>query len=653
MRVDGIGVFAGHGVADPNYRPPRLPYVSVVGPLNLERESDRDPPRSLFLWVQTPGYLAGAARTATDLVPGPGQLDLRLDEDATVSLALDFGALAGSPMDDDNTSQQVASIIELALRTAVDDGDFQGPTGPVTDEARLAELRAITVRWDREPNRLVISSGRRGPVPSLDADSPRPSRVEILNGAGGLGPALGLNEGALLPEGRIVRHRVPNPIGVAVDLRFDMWAGSQQDLATVMDAWARITPTRGQLLVQPALLAQDVDADATTVSLQSGGESRTRWTLAQFEPSGGFADRLSGDNLAQANGAVADAEGLRFTANATATTILFAAPAIPDPLRAEHPGPTGYAVSLGLRVDPGAANGNAFQFLALEHQGLTVLRLEVQYLIVNGELQAEVRASAEQASGVPFLGAVAQVESAALEVGVELHVIVHAGRGVVTLFLNGLRLPATSGTPAPGAPAGGHDLQLILGDAGGSPIGFRITHLQLHGRPLGPIDPMLRRTTSSSGSWSVGDPIALVRTENGFLGSGESFNAVVIAVNGDTVTLDRPVEGGWQRAETLVYKRNLFFAQRQLRRRDDLMNNLYRITMEYHVSAFLDDRYPSVSAPLVETPEVEIRELARLLAEGIAQAEELEYPEYPSRPAPGRPGVRTTVTSSHGNNTKP
>ena len=98
IRVEG-SLRAGHGMADASYRPPALPYASVVGPLNIELEPDRDQPRTIFLPVQAPGYLAGAERAAGDLVPGPGHLTLRLDGDILVTADVDLGA-ARRPVDD-------------------------------------------------------------------------------------------------------------------------------------------------------------------------------------------------------------------------------------------------------------------------------------------------------------------------------------------------------------------------------------------------------------------------------------------------------------------------------------------------------------------------------------------------------------------------
>jgi hypothetical protein len=128
-----------------------------------------------------------------------------------------------------------------------------------------------------------------------------------------------------------------------------------------------------------------------------------------------------------------------------------------------------------------------------------------------------------------------------------------------------------------------------------------------------------------------------VRTADGVGGSEEPFTATVVAVDGDTLFLDRPVQGDWPRGATMIFQRSLFFSQKQLRRRDDLMNKLYRIAIEYRVSAFLKERHPDISAALVETPIAHVRELFRLQAE----EQNPDDPAYPARPASGRPGVKT------------
>jgi hypothetical protein len=643
MRIDRVPLFAGHGLADANYRPPRLPYASVIGPLNLELEPDRDPPRAVFLSVQTPGYLAGASRQPTDLVPPPGTLTVRLDGEAEAPIALDFGGLAGDPLSDADTGRAVADAIETAIRTAVDDGEFTADGPPIDEQARLDELRATTVRWDRARSRLVMASGRRGVFAGSDLAARQPSRVEVRDGR--LPAALGLGEGALSAAGRIVRHRRPNPTAVAVDVRFDIWSGSQLELANAIDAWARITPTRGQLLERHALLAADAEHGATTIRLQPDGESPTRWTLLQLERGGGrFADRLTGRAVDLENGATVDDEGVSFDAGAVARLRFLEPQPIPYAWIPDHPGLEGYAASLRLQLDAGGAAGDALRVLALEHDGRVVLALAVELAEENGNLRARLLGMADRADppGGQFAEAVATVDLEELERGAEVHVTADARTGAVSLFLNGEPLEASPAAPQPGRPAGGPDMDLVLGDQTGTPIPFTVSHLQLHGHPIGPLDPKLRPSAAPASAWSPGDLISLARSEDGISPAGDSFLATVVGVDGDELTLDRAIQGTFRRGSTLVYSRSLFFSQRQLRRQDDLMNQLYRICAEYRVSTFLDERYPSVSAPLVEIPEVELRDLARLTAE-VADP---DHPEYPARPASGHPGIRVQLTSN-------
>lgn len=643
MRIDRVPLFAGHGLADANYRPPRLPYASVIGPLNLELEPERDPPRDAFLPVHTPGYLAGVPRQPAHPVPPPGTLTVRLDEEAEAVLDLDFGGLAGDPLSDDDTGRAVADAIESAIRTAVDDGGFMADGVPVADPARLEELRATTVRWDRARSRLVVASGRRGVFTGSNLADRQPSRVEVLDGQ--LAPALGLGEGALSATGRVVRHRRPSPTAVAVDVRFDMWSGSQLELANAIDAWARITPTRGQLLERHALLAADVEHGATTIRLQPDGESPTRWTLLQLERGGGrFADRLTGGAVELENGATVDDDGVNFDGDAVARLRFLEPPPIPYAWVPDHPGLEGYAASLRLRLDAGGAAGDALRVLAVEHDGRVVLALAVELAEENGNLVARLLGMADRADppGGQFAGAVATVELEELQRGAEVHVTVDARTGAVSLFLGGEPLETSPAAPQPGRPAGGPDMDLVLGDPNGTPIPYTVSHLQFHGRPLGPLDPKLRLSAAPASAWLPGDPICLARSEDGVTPVGHPFVATVVEVVGDELTLDRPVQGTFRRANTLAYERSLFFSQRQLRRQDDLMNQLYRICAEYRVSTFLDERFPGVSAPLVEIPEVELRDLARLIAEET----DPEHPVYPARPASGHPGTRALIASN-------
>ena len=648
VRIDGLGVHAGHGVADPGYRPPRLPYAAVIGPINLEDEPERDPARSLFLWVRSPGHMLGAERTAGDLVPNPGTVDLLLDGDVNGSIDLDLGALAGQSLTAPGVGVQVAALAEQAVRVAVDADAFAADGAPVTDTTRLAELRATTVRWHRQRSRLVISSGRRGLVADPELTAEGSSQVAVSGGDGGLIDALGLGQGSIAVGGRIYRHRVANPTAMAVDVRLDLWAGSQSELARVSEAWTRITPTRGQLLTQPALLAADLPDGSTGLRLLDRGEGRSRWSLALLEARSGFVDRFSGTAPTLSGAAVIQPDGLRIDGPGEAQLSVYEAPPIPFPWRPDHPAPLGYALSIGLTVDAGAQDGDGFTLLRLLHGNRSALRLDLSYSLSGGVLQTDLSAGAEQADGTQFPSASGRVAASVLEQGATVHVTVDARLGLLDLFVDGIPAAPVPGVgaaaAAPGTPAGGSDMGLVLGDAAapGNLLPYRIDHLHLHARPLGPPDPRARTALAPASAWGVGDPIALVHTEDGFSASGEAFRAVVTGIAGDLLILDRPVRGTWPQGATIVYRDSLFFAQRQIKRRDDFTNRLYRLTAEYRVSAFLDERFPGLSAPVVETTDVQTRGLAFLLAEENDPA----APAYPLRPVSGRPGVATAISPS-------
>ena len=95
--------------------------------------------------------------------------------------------------------------------------------------------------------------------------------------------------------GRLVRHRRPTPTAVAVDVRVDLWTGTQSELASVLDAWTRTTATRGQLLLRPAVLAADVAPTDTSVRLLSPAEPAGRTTIALLDViDTAVVDRLTG-----------------------------------------------------------------------------------------------------------------------------------------------------------------------------------------------------------------------------------------------------------------------------------------------------------------------------------------------------------------------
>lgn len=651
LRADSINLSAGHGIADPNYRPPRLPYASILGPLNIQTESERDLPEVAYLWARSPGYVSAQARRQADLIPAGGSLHLRFDAEAIVHLSIDFAALGNQPFNDTN-GPAVATTIETTLHSAIDAGEVELETGTV-EPGRQVELRASTVRWDRAQARLVISSGRRGTLDDLDERVEQISRVEVLDGADNLAEVLGLGEGAVQADGRIVRHRVPNPIALGVDVRLDLWAGTQRELALMMDSWCRMTPTRGQLLVRPGLLSEDVAHGATVLKLQRRGESPHPSTLLQLEAEREFVDRLSALAPSLQDGATLDESGLHLGGIANATVPVYEAPAVPTPWRDENPGPYGFAATLGLALEAEPSAGDGAEVLRLQHADRNVLQLQLEIpAVVNGEdPQVDLIALAQHSDGTPFSESRARVPLERLRTpdGIQVHLLVSAVGGRTQLLIDGIPGVAAAGfvppAPAPGATSGGSDMRLLLGDPDGIDVALRIGHLQLYARPLGPSDPQQRNSLSLASTWRPGEPLALARSSNGYSGDGKAFTAVVVAIDGDTVQLDRAVQGDWPLSQTLVYQRGLFFSQKQFRRRDDFMNQLYRVTVEYRVSAYLQEHRPAISAPLVEDYDVNIRVLDRMRAEEANP----DAPNYPSRPAAGRLGVRTRIQSAHGN----
>ncbi|WP_298460952.1 hypothetical protein [uncultured Cellulomonas sp.] len=633
LRLDGAPLFAGHGLADPMYRPPRLPYASVTGPLSYTVEPERDLPRERSLTVRVPGYLAGTSLPAAAPVPAPGTLDLLLDGEVRLTVAVNHGADTGAPLTAPR-AVAAAARVAAALHQAVADGGATVDGVPVTDAARLAELGATTVRWDDANRRFVMASGRRGPATlsveersSVGLALPTPHAV-----------ALGLGDGALAPTGRLVRHQVPAPIALAFDARVDLWAGSQRHLAALVESWARVTPTRCQLVLRPALLAADVPDGATEIPLQAEGEPATRWTRVQLEPHGGFADRRTGRAVTTSGGATADAAGLTLPTGATATLAFLDPPAVPDPTLALHPAPGGWALSTRL-VAPAAAAGDHLVVAELEHEGMTALRLEVDWVDVpsgNGgpaTLAADVRASATAADGTPVPAATVRVPAALLADGAAVHALVDTVPGRVAVFADDAMSTGAPVGPVP--PPGGDGMLLRLGGAGGPAA--TLAHVHVLSRPAGPLDPLHRRSAAPATRWRPGDPVTLVRSTDGATPRGTAFVAVVVAVTDGVLHLDRPVTGTWPRHDTVVGARVVFSQQTGVRRRDDLASNLTRISLEHTVSGFVEPESSSVGTWLVESLDLQAGDRT-LLAPSPGRPEPV-----PARTAPGAPGTRAEL----------
>ena len=616
VRLEGTPQFAGHGVADPTYRPPRLPYASVLCPLDLQTESERSQPEHAFLSARTPGYLAGTTPVGT--VPAPGQLNLRLDDEFDVGLDLDYQALQGAPWEE--AGPDVAAVIEESLRDEVSD---LSPPG----SQRQRELLATTVRWDRRRRRLVVASGRRGPVPA-DALAAQPPSSMRLGAPTPHAAALGFSEAATTAPGRFVRHRLPSPQPMAFGARVDLWAPTQRTLAELTEAWARTTPTRGELLLRPALLARDLASGAGTIALRSSGEPMTRWSLAQLEPPD-FVDLHSGVAPRRGLNVVASSAGLVLPGRETATLVLAEPPAIPEPWLAAHPAPNGWALTIGLRLGSNPPADAAIDVADLQAGAGSALRITVR--VQNGGAVVTVAAGATDGGSFPSVAAAIDLQEV-LD-GIQLHALVDGTAGGIRVYRDSELVGASEGPPR--RPRGTRPLTLVMG-GGATRHELRITNLHLLTHPLGPADPRLRQSPNAAASWRVGDPVILVRSEDGFSASGPSFTAVVTDIRGDVLSLDRPVAGSWPRGSTLVGSRSVFFSQQAIRRRDDLTNALYRLTAEYRVSGFLDPYRTSVSARLAEETDLLIRELPYLRAE-------VDGAPPPPRVRPGAPGVESEI----------
>lgn len=638
VRVEGVALRAGHGMADAAYRPPALPYASVVGPLNIELEPERDQPRTVFLPVQTPGYLAGADRTAGDAVPGPGPLTLRIDGDLVLAADVDFGGLAGRALTDEGVGQDAATRLEESIRggAATVDG------AAATDPERLAELADVTARWDVPRRRVVIASGRRGVVTGSDLLAQQPSAVELVAPAGAVATALGLDAPtAVTAPGRVVRHRRPAPIAVAVDVRVDLWASTQSELAAVLDAWTRSTATRGQLLVRPALLAEDVAPTDTSVRLLAPAEPPARTTIALLGAVGAeFLERRTGRAARLTAGAQVLDRRLDLTGGGRAQLDLLELPPVPVAWVPDSPATHGYAATVGVRLAPGAA-GEAARVLTLLHDGRTALRLDVAFVGTG----AELRASAMRADAGSFPPVSAPVTVAALDAGLDVHVALDARRGRLTLAIDGETV-AAGAAGAGGMPVSGAGMRLVLGPPEGSPgnpVDVAVRHLHLHGAPVGAPDPRLGQAAAPASAWAPGDPFVLARSTDGVTSVGDGVAASVVGVQGDRVLLDRPVQASFRRTESIAYLRSEFFSQRVLRRSDDLMNQLYRMSAEYRVSTVLDELDSGVSAPLAETVDLQLRDFARLAAELASPDAE---PFAGARAATGSPGTTALFTTN-------
>lgn len=647
LRSERATLFAGHGFADANYRPARLPFASIVGPLNLEIEPDRDLPRNAFIFSQSAGYLAGLDILAANLVPLPGSLLLLLDGEVTLHVELDFGGEAGEAFTDER-ARRIARAATLAIRAAVNANLAQIDSETVTDPNRISELRGSSLRWQRGRHRFLLVSGRHQVIDEADRlQGAAESSVGVLTVANNIAASLGFTEESLAVPGRISRNRISQPTAVAVDVRLDLWAGGQQQLADLLERWAAITPTRGQLLLSPGVLRANAMRGSSQISMLPGCWPASEATLALMDGATGFDNRVENEIPALSADATIDGNTLRIVDTGTATFRVWDAPALPPPDRLDHPALNGYALTVELSTEGAPSNGESFQIVTLSDlDGANALSVTATTSDVSGTLLTVLQLNASREDGDVFSEHNLVIAPDLFASGITLHIVLDAIAGGFRVWADGVPLTTLapgSLTPVntPGIPVGGDDMQLLFGGGAGASRPFRIRRAELLARPFGPLDPRMTATTASAARWQVGDPVGLAN--NSFLPqTTEPFNAVVIAIEGDDLILDRELPKTYSRSATVVFKRSLFFAQRQWRRRDDLMNRLFRLSVEYRVSAFLEDRVQSNSAPIVETTEVDVRDINLMLGERAAQLDGVE-PIPPLAPRHDRPGVHTEI----------
>jgi hypothetical protein len=617
--------FAAHGYVDPSYRPPRLPFVSVVGPMSLQVEPEREAPRAGQALLRLPGHVIGQQRAQGASVPAAGGLRLRFGGRATVTLGL--AGLPGTAFGDPATGPAVAQAIQGAIAAARAGGGFREEDGsPVVDAELLAAFEAIAVRWSQTSRQLAVSA-----APGSAATGMR-SSVEVLPVAGDLAPALGLAPPAVSAEGRFKLHKLPPPRPMMVEVRLDLWASSQSEIAVMFDGLAAAAPTRGRLALRPSLLADDVAQDATEIRLLGQGEPTGADSLVHLEGGDGATDRARGAVFAASAGAAAEPAASRFRLSGAGQLVgtIYPAPLVPDPLVASHPMPGGFAVAVGVQIDPGSAAGDSYRLLQLSAGGTEVVSIEIDAVSVNvpneGQvLFGEVVASATLERGNTPSTAVTRWRQRmpVFEAAGTLHATV-APDGAIGLAWEGepQRLDDPQATPvAPtagaGRPVAAHDMVLSIGGGGGQPLPrpISVSHVHLVREPVGPIDPRLRRSVTTAAQLRPGDLIALATSDDGWhLGERKGL-ALVADVSGDRVFLTRPV-GGFRRGAALVYQDEAFFHQVAVKRRDDLMNRLYHCSVDYKVSALLEDPTTRTTAVLVREAVTDLTALGASRAPG-------------------------------------
>ncbi|MES2639555.1 MAG: hypothetical protein V4850_08715 [Myxococcota bacterium] len=625
-RYARVGVGVGHGYADPDHRPPVAPFASVVGPLAVAWDAERDDKRPRFVVFQIPGMWRGAPR-GMGLVPA-GSIEVQVDGAATATIAHGAGSFATDP-----SARALAAEIEAALRAAA-----WTEGGPVTNPARLAELARVSCRWDPRGRTLVVASGRAGAVddpvrvpvaptyepapaappvappdpflvPTEETRSTLASAVRVVTAT----PALGLSDGVALPT-RLTRQRRPPTRAVNVDARIELWAGSQPELGELVDVLFLSVPTRGALAVRPGLLGADVAAGATTLTLLEEGLPSSPWSLAHLEAGDGPVDRVAGESWA---GGAADTTGLVLAAGSVARLRTWLPPLYEDARIAANPFEAGLAATVGFSFAPGAPAG-AFDLLTIGDAATLRVTLGSDTVTVTATVRfvgGAQRVFDRRVTYTPPATAPAgTAEQQARATPLLVHLRLNPASGACSLaveLLSDVAHTLTSPIGPPGAvraaPAGTFDLALALGGAGG--VGVTVWHLHVAGTPMAAPSADNRRLVWGASRLQPGDSVHLADTRDGAIPSGRRFDARIRSVVGSVVELDRPVPEAWSKRSTLVHGEEFFFQQLRLSRKDDLLNHLFRVSIDYRVSAWLDERLPETSPALVLEPRLRVNDL--------------------------------------------
>lgn len=541
------------------------------------------------------------------IISAGGSLRLRFDGEATTTIT----GLPGVDLGDDADCAAFAASLEQALSVAV----YTDPDQRIiVADARRAELSASKVRWDAEIRCFAISSGRQGITLK-----PRVSSVEVLAVADSISGPLGLDDGTGVP-GRLHRHKLRPPRAMTMDVRLDLWASTQPEIASLSDSLCRLAPSRGVARTLPALLAVDAAKGSQTLVLLSQGEPTLPTSIAHLEAEGGAFDRVSGRLFSPAPAAaVGGYLKLDATTPSTAVRVL-PAPIVPGPFDVPDPLARGVALTLGLKVQTGGSAGQQLSLCALSQGGTVVLALTAALVDVSGTLKADVTAAAtflQGNGGTATASTTMRLPLSRLESGLALHAAVVAATGMIELFADGApqALDDLSVTPTPpvaagGTPAGGYGMQLVLGNPspGGNPLDLSVSHAHVQSEPVGPFDPELRGSVARASRFSPGKRLEIAR--RGERITGESRVVLnVLSISGNTLEVAPPLPAGFSAGTAQVFANEFFFQQISVRRKDDLANHLYRITGDYRVSAALEQDFEEAPTPAVETPIAEVMSL--------------------------------------------